>query len=179
MKAASQKEIQTELENLSQQELMAICLRLSRFKKENKELLTWLLFESFDEQAFIENVKQDIAEQFAAMNTSSLYFVKKSARKILRMINKYSRYTGSAELEIQLLLHFCRLLNSSGINYGKDQALMNIYTNQVKKIEKAVAKLHEDLQYDYLKELDALNEPPQKNTAASKIISYFKKKKNA
>src|SRR6476646_2300659 len=101
MKAASQKDIQTELENLSQPELMALCLRLARFKKENKELLTYLLFEAFDEQAYIDNIKKEISEQFAEINTSSLYFVKKSDRKILRMISKFSRYTGSADVEIQ------------------------------------------------------------------------------
>lgn len=37
MKAASLKEIKTELDQRSTQELLELCLRLSKFKKENKE----------------------------------------------------------------------------------------------------------------------------------------------
>jgi hypothetical protein len=179
MKAATLKDIQTELGNLSQPELVALCLRLARFKKENKELLTYLLFEAFDEQAYIDNIKKETGEQFEEINTTSLYFVKKSARKILRTINKFSRYSGSAEVEIQLLMHFCILLKASGVNLSKNQVLLNIYQNQLKKIEKAIAKLHEDLQYDYLKELAVLNAETVNTSTASKIISYFKNKKHA
>ncbi len=153
MKAASLKDIQTELENLSPQEVMALCLRLARFKKENKELLTYLLFEAFDEEAYVSVIKKEVEEQFAAINTSSLYFVKKSLRKILRMISKFSRYTGSPVVEIQLLLHFCNYLNESGISINDSLALLNIYQNQIKKIRKLIATMHEDLQFDYLKEL--------------------------
>jgi hypothetical protein len=156
MKAASLKEIQTELENIPNPELLGICLRLARFKKENKELITYLLFESFDEQAYIEQVKKDISEQFAEINTSSLYFVKKSARKILRMIAKYCRYTGSAVVEVQLLLHFCNCLKTCGIAFTESPVLLNLYQNQFKKIEKSLATMHEDLQYDYIKELAPL-----------------------
>ena len=153
MKAATIKDIQTELENLPEQELMSICLRLARFKKENKELLTYLLFESFDEQAYLKNVKQYVNGLFAEMNSSNLYFVKKTLRKILRLISKFSRYTGSANVEIQLLMHFCMSIKSSGIKYTNSPVLTNLFNNQVKKIKKSVAALHEDLQYDYDKEL--------------------------
>ena len=46
MKAVSAVIIKKELHHLSSDKLMELCLRLSRFKKENKELLTYLLFES-------------------------------------------------------------------------------------------------------------------------------------
>lgn len=157
MKAASLKEIQTELENLSDKELAALCLRLARFKKENKEMLTYLLFESFDEPAFVRQLKEEVTEQFAAMNDSSLYFVKKSVRKILRLITKYSRYTGSAAVEVQLLLHFCERLAHCGIDFSDSKVMMNIYRNQLSKIRKLVSGFHEDLQYDYLKELQAID----------------------
>ena len=42
MKAATVKEIKTELENLSPAALLPLTLRLAKFKKENKELLTYL-----------------------------------------------------------------------------------------------------------------------------------------
>ena len=64
MKTATVKEIQAELEQLPQAGLVTLCLRLAKFKKENKELLTYLLFESFDEDAYLITVKNYIDEQF-------------------------------------------------------------------------------------------------------------------
>jgi hypothetical protein len=156
MKAASLKDIQTELEELPKQELMKLCLRLARFKKENKELLTYLLFEAFDEAAYISIIQKDVEEQFAAINSSNVYFVKKSLRKILRMITKFSRYTGSSVVEAQLLLHFCTRLKATGVMVHASPALENIWQNQVKKIRKVIATMHEDLQFDYLRELEPL-----------------------
>ncbi len=156
MKAASINELRQELNNSSQQQLAELCVRLARFKKENKELLTYLLFEAFDEATYIENVKKEMEDQFAAINTANLFFVKKSLRKILRITAKYIRYTGSAEAEIGLLLHFCKTLEASGIPFAGSPVLVNIYQNQLKKIDKAIATLHEDLQYEYLKELKQL-----------------------
>ncbi len=159
MKTASVKDIQAELEQLAQPRLMALCLRLVKFKKENKELLTYLLFESFDEDAYVANVNFFMEEQFADINTSNLYFVKKSLRKILRTTEKFIRYTGSANAEVQLLIHFCSTLKASGIPVNDSQQLINIYQNQLKKIEKSIAGLHEDLQYDFRKDLDQLKLP--------------------
>ena len=48
MKASSINEIKKELEQRSNTELLSFCLRLAKFKKENKELLTFLLFEADD-----------------------------------------------------------------------------------------------------------------------------------
>lgn len=156
MKAASIHELKSELINTPANELIELCVRLAKFKKENKELLTYLLFEAFDEQAYIENVKSEMLIHFGEINTSSLYFVKKSLRKILRLLNKYIRYTGSAETEIKLLLFFCTTLRESGIAFEKNTVISNMFHNQLKKTAKAIAGLHEDLQYEYLKEIALL-----------------------
>ncbi len=156
MKAASISELKSELINTPNEELVELCLRLAKFKKENKELLTYLLFEAFDEKAYVEQIKTAILLQFDEINTSSLYFVKKSLRKILRLLNKYIRYTGSTETEVILLIFFCSTLKSSGIPYEKNLVIKNMYLNQLKKITKAVTTMHEDLQFEYKKELEAL-----------------------
>ncbi len=39
---------------------------------------------------------------------------------------------------------------------GKSTALENIYLGLVKKIRKLVGALHEDLQYDYLRQLESI-----------------------
>jgi hypothetical protein len=156
MKASTINELKQELATIQPAQLIELCLRLARFKKENKELLTYLLFEAHDEQSYIQNVKQEIDDQFANINNSNLYFAKKSLRKILRIANKYIRYSGSKIVEIELLVHFCSALNESKIPYKKSTALANLYNSQIKKISTAIQSLHEDLQYDYLKELEQL-----------------------
>ena len=156
MKAASVKEIKQELQHRSSQELLEICLRLSKFKKENKELLTYLLLESADEAAYIENVKQQLDEQFDQINRSNFYFIKKSVRKILRTLKKYSRYSTKKETEVELLLFFCERLHSFTPSIKRDKALRNLYERQILQIKKMNLTLHEDLQYDYQLELQRL-----------------------
>ena len=58
MKAATVNEIKQQLKETKPTELIELCLRLARFKKENKELLTYLLFEADDLQTYIANVKK-------------------------------------------------------------------------------------------------------------------------
>jgi hypothetical protein len=160
MKAATVNELKQELLNVPPAKLTELCLRLARFKKENKELLTYLLFEAHDTAAYIESVKQAMGEQFAEINKSNVYFVKKSLRKILRTANKYIRYSGLANVEVELLIYFCSGMKDLGISLEKNQVLSNIYLNQLKKIDKALATLHEDLQYDYKGDIEKLVNSP-------------------
>lgn len=153
MKAATVHEIKQELQSLKPAQVVELCLRLSRFKKENKELLTYLLFEAHDEQSYIESVKQEMNEHFGTINLSHLYFAKKTLRKILRLINKYIRYSGSKKVEAELLIYYCREFKETRIPFEKNQALANLYNNQLKKANAVVKTLHEDLQYEYLREL--------------------------
>lgn len=158
MKASTINQLKQELTSITHAQLLDLCLRLARFKKENKELLTYLLFESHDEPSYINSVKQEMDEQFANINSNNLYFAKKSIRKILRIANKYIRYSGSKTVEIELLIYFCITLNGSHISFKKSTALTNLYKGQIKKTEAAIASLHEDLQYDYLNQLKLLAE---------------------
>jgi len=65
MKAASIAELKKELIRLEHGELLEACLRLARFKKDNKELLTYLLFLCQDEPAFANSLCHEIDEQFS------------------------------------------------------------------------------------------------------------------
>ncbi|MCK0124563.1 hypothetical protein MWU76_09130 [Gelidibacter sp. F2691] len=156
MKAVSVVTIKKELKHRSTEELLELCLRLSKFKKENKELLTYLLFESHDESGYIETVKAEIDEQFEAINTNSYFYIKKSVRKILRNIKKYARYSLKKETEVELLLHFCTVLKDFKPSMSKNATLLNIYDRQIALIKKIVSGLHEDLQYDYQVQLEDL-----------------------
>ena len=65
MKAASITELKRELIRLEQGELLDVCLRLARFKKDNKELLTYLLFLSANEPGYANYLCEEIDEQFS------------------------------------------------------------------------------------------------------------------
>ncbi|HET8855577.1 MAG TPA: hypothetical protein VFM60_06610 [Salinimicrobium sp.] len=156
MKPASVRELKQELRERSSQELLEICLRLSKFKKENKELLTYLLFDSSDESTFIANVKKHLDEEFDDINRSNVYFIKKRVRKVLRTLKKYARYSSKKETEVELLLYFCEKLYSFSPSIKNDKVLRNLYERQLLQIRKIIPLLHEDLQHDYSIELNEL-----------------------
>ena len=156
MKAVTVKEISQELLNLTPKELRDLCLRLSRFKKENKELLTYLLFESSDEVSYVESVKKEIDLQFEQVNKKSYYFIKKGLRRILLNTRKYIRYSHNEKTEIDLLIYYCSKLKKFTPSIQRNAALRNLYLRQISTIREKLSSLHEDLQYDYGLELEAL-----------------------
>jgi hypothetical protein len=156
MKAASVNELKQELKSSTPAELLEMCMRLARFKKENKELMTYLLFEAHDPEAFIRSVKAEMDECFEDVNTSGVYLAKKTLRKILRIVNKHIRYSGLATVEIELLAHFCEQMKELGLPIDRNPVLQNMYMNQLKRIHKAIGTLHEDLQYDYSRLVSSL-----------------------
>ena len=152
MKPATIQTIKEELSNLPPAEVLELCLRLAKYKKENKELLSYLLFEAHDEQAFIESAKKEIDDSFDEINGTNAYFIKKSLRKILRTIGKYAKHTGSKQTELEMLIHFCLSIKKYKIPYHRNTVLKNIYDRQIKKIDSLIPQLHDDLQYDYTKQ---------------------------
>src|ERR1700712_591150 len=156
MKTSSISDIKNELQNLDKKELLALCLRLAKYKKENKELLNYLLFEATDVDAYTVLAKAEIEEDFKSVHPNSLFFAKKTIRKVLRNTNKYIKYTQSKQVEIELLVCFCKQLKKTGyLRIGKN-IMHNMYAQQVKKINAALDSLHEDLQYDYKKMVEEL-----------------------
>lgn len=153
MKTATAKQIKDELKLKDRDELMQIIQRLARFKKENKELLTYLLFEAHDEDDYIHTMKSYIEQQFNNINTSSQYYIKKNIRKILKETKKYIRYSGNKETEVQLLIHYCQLLHDFRPYFSRIKTLRDIFERQVTLIKVRISTLHEDLQYDYQQEL--------------------------
>ncbi|MBT3383284.1 MAG: hypothetical protein HN778_13120 [Prolixibacteraceae bacterium] len=156
MDIASISIIKKELKNLPPEKLNEVLIRLTKYKKENKELLSYLLFEANDEQAFINLVKEEIDEQFLNLNRNSLYLAKKTLRKVLRTTNKYIRFSGIKQTEIELLIYFCKKMKSSRLNYRHNRVVFNMYINQIKRINKVLSMLHEDIQFDYREELENL-----------------------
>lgn len=152
MKAVTIKQLKDELKHRPQNELIELCVHLSRFKKENKELLTYLLFEIQNEELYIQNIKDLVDQLFEEINTKSFFYIRKSVRKILSLIKKYIRYSKKKETEVELLLHFCKRLKEFSPSIIHSPRLTNIYDTQLRLTKRAINSLHEDLQFDYEQE---------------------------
>ncbi|MFZ4456770.1 MAG: hypothetical protein ACOYOT_11170 [Bacteroidales bacterium] len=149
MKAASLSELRTELNHLPPEVVMDLCIRLIKYKKENKELLSYLLFDADDEKAYLEGVCLEIDSLFKEINRRNISQTKKSLQKILRIISKYAKYSGQKRTEIDLYIHFCQKLRAMPIPRSKNSVIEKIYARQFFKIRKLLESLHPDLQYDY------------------------------
>jgi len=143
-------EIKKELQHLDNTQLTELCLRLVRYKKENKELTGYLLFDADNERAFIDSLTAEIGLMFSQLPYNN-YQLAKSLRKILRLLGKYIKFMASNEAEVEVLINFCR----NYVQYVDKRAsssykpLRLIFTRQLDKVRKAITKLHEDLQFDY------------------------------
>ncbi|MBI1184116.1 hypothetical protein GC194_07585 [bacterium] len=148
MTTASITELRRELRELPAPELVEICLRMARFKKENKELLSYLVFEKQDETGYVNSCKQQIEEEFEIINKDIYYYAKKGVRRVLRFTKSRIKYSADKTTEIELLLHFCKQLSNSQL-HTKSSTMANLFEAQIKRIRTVIAQLHEDLQYDY------------------------------
>ena len=155
MKSASSNEIKAALHNLSPKELQLICMRISKYKRENKELLTYLLYEADNESQYIENIKAEIDSYFENLVVLTFSNLLKKLRKVVRIAGKYIKFSGSKNVEVAALIYICKKLKPY-IHQSSSTALINLYNRQIIKIDKALTKLDEDLQYDYKDEIEAI-----------------------
>lgn len=158
MKAASLSDIRKQLSMLDASALAQLCLTLARYKKENKELLSYLLFEADDEQAYIAEIKQEIDTLFEALPKANAYLIKKSIRKILRLVNKYIRYSSIPATELEVRIHFCQKMRAPGIPLQPGTVLFNLYQQQLAKIRAVWTRLPEDLQFDYERDIRSVTD---------------------
>ncbi|MXV52416.1 hypothetical protein GS399_15685 [Pedobacter sp. HMF7647] len=163
------QEIKKELKHLNATDLAEICLRMSKYKKENKELISYLLFDASDPMQFAETVKSELKVEFENINKHYYYSVK-SLRKILRLLNRYAKYTADKQVETELLLWFAGNFLIYTDTRSSHKPLRLIFTRQLEKIKKVIAKLPEDLQFDYSQEYELLLDNAQNN-----LKSFYKK----
>ncbi len=156
MKPATVKQIKDELKELPEEQLLNLCLRLAKFKKENKELLTYLIFEAHHEPGYIALVKEDIDDLFEQINYSRMYFIKKGVRKALKSTLKHIRFSQNKETEVELLLYFCTKVKGLPLRVKQNRVISNLFGRYLITIQKKLLALHEDLQHDYGKQLEEL-----------------------
>jgi len=155
MSTVSLSELRRALRNVPSDDLPDLCIRLARYKKENKELLSYLLFEADDEPEYIRKIKIEIDQQFKELNRSSPYLAKKNLRKVLNFTNQRIRYSGQKRTEVELLIYFCNKFRRES-PFRNNLIIKNLYLRQVLRIKKTILTLHEDLQFDYGEEVKLL-----------------------
>jgi hypothetical protein len=156
MELRSISDIKKEMKELSREQLIDLCFALGKYKVDNKAYLNYLLFDAHDPESFVAAAKTEMDELFAEITQTNLYLVKKSLRKILRIIYRYARYTGSKEKEAELIIYFLQKMKHADFQWQKNKVLVNLYNTQVKRVQSAISKLHEDLQYDLKREMEGL-----------------------
>jgi mevalonate kinase len=149
MKSQSTAQIKKTLLEMEPVELTQLMLRLLKYKKDNKELVSYVLYNSKDEEDFIEQIKSEIDELIEAVKHENSYRLTKQIRKILRTIQKPIKYSGIPYTHVELLVYFCEKIKKYIIHHNHSTVLRNIYLRQLEIIEKTKLKMHEDLQYDY------------------------------
>lgn len=155
MKPEKLGDIKKELLSRSVQELTDICLRLAKYKKENKELLNYLLYDAAEPLEYANQVKLFLEEEFKNLQ-KHYYYSTKSLRKIIRLINRHAKYTASKQVELELALWFCDNFLLYADLRTSHKPLQGLLTRQFEKISKLIPKLHEDLQFDYKQEFETL-----------------------
>lgn len=153
MKTATIHTIKKELLEKSHLELVEIALRLGKFKKENKELLTYLLFEQENEDAYIEGLKEILKEKFEEIKTKNVYYAKKEIRKSLRELKKLIRFSSLKTTEIELIIDFIKHLDELPSQLKRDSQIEGIKLRNIASVKKIILKQHEDLQFDYFQML--------------------------
>ncbi|GAB2688203.1 hypothetical protein GCM10027037_08300 [Mucilaginibacter koreensis] len=162
------QQIKKELQHLSTTQVADLCVRLARYKKENKELLAYLMFQAHDEQSYLQEAKEENDTLFHQLPSHS-YNAAKALRKILKLNNKYSKFAASKTFELELTIHFCdKYLEHVDRRTGY-KPLRMLFIRQIQKAVTLLGKLPEDLQYDYRDEFNSLL------TSADQVLSWFNK----
>lgn len=157
MKSHTIHEIQKELSTLDKKDVLDLCMRLAKHKKENKELLSYLLFEVNDEKEYLEKIKKTLDELFSEINRKSAYTTKKGLQKVVRNLNKFIKNSSKKETELDLRIYFCKKVRTTRIDLDSSKIICNLYYREIDKIKMVYSKLHEDLQYDYKEDLEKLS----------------------
>lgn len=158
MQPASIETIKSELKQLPPKEVLDLLLRLVRFKKENKELLTYLLFESSDEDGYVEQIKREIREELEKIDGLPAYQYKKQFRKIQRMINKPVKFMGSKNSAIELYMYMIRVIKEKKKTIFIRAFLDKTLRQYINKVEKLLPALEADLAGDIIKQLKLLKD---------------------
>ena len=156
MEIPSLAEVKKDLSYLSEKELITLITDLAKFSRDNKAFLYFKLNERDQPNLFVDSVKEELDEAFQTANTKNYHLGKKAAQGIRRKLNKALKFSKNKEDQVELLLYFCEQLKKYGYLKYQHPILQSLFLKQTEKIQKNIAALHEDLQYDYSMRLDEI-----------------------
>jgi hypothetical protein len=141
-------DLKKELLELSKPELIQLCLRVAKLKRENKELLAYLIFDSEDPLFYAQKLKPEIKEVFE-QPFQHAYYLTKSIRKAKRLITKYYRFTSNKQGETELLIYLVEEFYLSWRNEYRYQALGKVIFRCLEKAQSNLKKIDEDFRADF------------------------------
>jgi hypothetical protein len=97
-----------------------------------------------------------LSSAFQEINFTNDFYIKKGLQKINRQLNLILSYPLSDASKIELSIHFLMEFNRFVGRKKNHTVIYNIYLRVLAKLEKWVAKLHEDLQFDFEEKLNEL-----------------------
>lgn len=148
-------ELKKELNFLSAPELKEVCLRLAKYKTENKELMHFLLFYTDKKDEYVESVKTIIADEFDSLYPG-VYMATKQIRKLLRLCNKHIKFIATKHLEVEIVIAFCKEFIKHPIISANQRATFMVLVSQLKRLIRLIPKLEDDLKFDYQTQFDEL-----------------------
>lgn len=149
-------QLEKELKTRAPKEVLEIAIRLAKHKKENKELLSYLLFGGNDEKEYITEVKDKIDVLMTEINRKTTYTTKKGLQKVVRNMTKFIKYSKNKATELEIRIYFCKKIKSARIRLDSSTVINNLFYREIEKIKDLYAKLHDDLQLDYRSDMEEL-----------------------
>ena len=141
-------DLKKELLELNKLELIQLCLRVAKLKRENKELLAYLIFDADDPLFYAQKLKPEIKEVFE-QPFQHAYYLTKSIRKVMRLITKYYRFTSNKQGETDLLIYLVEEFHQSWRYEYRYQALGKVIFRCLEKAQTNLKKIDEDFRADF------------------------------
>jgi hypothetical protein len=141
-------DLKKELLELNKPELIQLCLRVAKLKRENKELLAYLIFDADDPLFYAQKLKPEIKEVFE-QPFQHAYYLTKSIRKVMRLITKYYRFTSNKQGETDLLIYLVEEFHQSWRYEYRYQALGKVIFRCLEKAQTNLKKIDEDFRADF------------------------------
>ncbi len=149
MKFPSLAQLKKELNYLEKDQLEALMVDMAKFSRDNKAYLFFRLNAADQPNLYVEMVQEELEVEFQNARSDHFYYAKKSAQKIRRKMNKLLRLSKDKAQQVEVILYFCERLKEEGFLEHRSSVLDNLFQVQLRKAQKLVGGLHEDLQYDY------------------------------
>jgi hypothetical protein len=149
MDLPSLNDLKKELVSKEEKELVGLLLELAKFNKDNKALLYFKLYEQQEPGLFLREALAELQTAFMKGYSGNYHTAKKSAQSARRTLNKLLSFSKDKTTHVELLIAFCQSLREYGYLGFRHPVIENLYRQQLKKLEKALGTLHEDVQYDY------------------------------